>query len=90
LQNPDYEKTAASFGMAYLRMERDSDIAPILGQVWKMEQPVLVEVRVSYEQMSPFLKGIVRHRVWVTPWREKLHVARRWIRRTIFPAKEDE
>jgi acetolactate synthase I/II/III large subunit len=85
LQNPGYAPFAESFGLAYLRIDRDRDIRPVLEKVRELRQPLLVEVKVDYGKMSPFLKGIVRRRVWTTPWKEKLHVARRWVKRTIFP-----
>lgn len=85
LKNPDFEQLAASFGVAFHRIENDHDIKPVLDAVWAVKQPVLIEVCVTYDKMSPFLKGIVRHRMKVTPWQEKLHYARRFLRRTVIP-----
>jgi acetolactate synthase I/II/III large subunit len=85
LKNPNFQKLAESLDLPYFKMSRDEEIHPVLEQAWALKKPVLVEVMVHYEKMSPFLKGIVMHRVKVTPWREKLHVARRWLRRTLLP-----
>jgi acetolactate synthase-1/2/3 large subunit len=85
LQNPDYQKLAASYAIPYFRIDGDREIRPVLDQIWQLDRPSLIDLRVRYDRMSPFLKGMVRHRIRMMPWREKLHVLRRLVRRTVLP-----
>ena len=71
--------------MAFHCINNDYDIQPVLDAVWKVKKPAIIDVRVTYDKMSPFLKGIVMHRMKVTPVQEKLHYARRILRRTVIP-----
>jgi acetolactate synthase-1/2/3 large subunit len=84
LNNPEFHEIAKSFKIPYFKIGNDHEIEPVLDEIWNLKSPVLVDLRASYEKMSPFLKGIVMHRVKVTPWREKLHVLRRYVKRTLF------
>lgn len=84
LENPDYQSFANSFGIEYFEMKHDRDVQGALEAAWALNKPALINVHVSYEKMSPFLKGILFHRIKVTPWQEKLHYARRYLRRTLF------
>lgn len=85
LQNPDFGKVADSYGVPYFRIADDREVETVLDQVLRLDRPSLIDLRVRYDRMSPFLKGIVRHRIRTMPWREKLHVLRRLVRRTFLP-----
>ena len=84
LHNPEFQEIAKSFKIPYFKIGNDHEIEPVLDETWKLKGPVLLDLRASYEKMSPFLKGIVMHRVKITPWSEKLHVLRRYVKRTLF------
>jgi acetolactate synthase-1/2/3 large subunit len=84
LNNPHFEDIARSFKIPYFKIGKDHEIETTLNQIWELKGPSLLDLRPNYEKMSPFLKGIVMHRVKVTPWSEKLHVLKRYIKRTLF------
>ena len=84
LLNPDFKSCAESFGMAYRKMASNSEIESVLKEAWTLEGPVLVELQVNYDKMSPYLQGIVKHRLKVMPKKEILHIAARFAKRTIF------
>jgi thiamine pyrophosphate-dependent acetolactate synthase large subunit-like protein len=84
LNNPHFEDIARSFKIPYFKIGKDHEIETTLNQIWELKGPSLLDLRPNYEKMSPLLKGIVMHRVKVTPWSEKLHVLKRYIKRTLF------
>lgn len=87
LNNPNYQDLARSMGLTYALLSSDANIEPVLDDVWSKQEPILVEIRVSYDKMSPFLKGMVWHRMKVTPTHEKLHFLRRIVRRLFLPVE---
>jgi len=60
LTAPDYGMLAKSLGMDYARIDTEEGLADILKEALAKKGVVLVDVKVSYDQLAEYIKGMER------------------------------
>ncbi|QQS48590.1 MAG: thiamine pyrophosphate-binding protein [Acidobacteriota bacterium] len=82
------EGVAMATGAAYLKMNNDHEIAPIIGralEVAREGRPVIVDVRIDYSRKSEFTQGVVKVNLGRFPFSQKLRFIGRAIKRHLMP-----
>lgn len=77
---------AQATGAAYLRADKDDDLAQALGEAVhtsRQGRPVLLEVAIDYSRKTYFTKGVVITNLWRLPWRERVRMVSRAISRRL-------
>ncbi len=82
------EGVAMATGAAYLKMNNDHEIAPIIGralEVAREGRPVIVDIRIDYSRKSEFTQGVVKVNLGRFPFSQKLRFIGRAIKRHLLP-----
>jgi acetolactate synthase-1/2/3 large subunit len=87
---PEYnlEGIAIATGAAYLEVTDDSAIKSSLQEARRIAaggQPVILDVRVSYDKKTSYTKGVIKTNLMRFPLRERIRLVRRVIFRRLFP-----
>jgi acetolactate synthase-1/2/3 large subunit len=87
---PEYnlEGIAIATGAAYLEVIDDSAIKSSLQEARRIAaggQPVILDVRVSYDKKTSYTKGVIKTNLMRFPLRERIRLVRRVIFRRLFP-----
>ncbi len=88
-KTPDYdsEALAKGLGVSYLRLEKDAEIDSVLSQaieISRSKTPVLVEVKIDYSVSTHFSKGVVKTNFLRLPWKDRLRMVSRVVKRKLF------
>lgn len=83
----DFQSFAKAVGANYLSMARDADIDSVIAkakEITSQNLPVLLEVRIDYSQKTYFTAGVVKTNFLRFPWKDRLRLAGRVIKRKLF------
>lgn len=83
------ELLAQSYGLNYVRINNDMAIESGLSAALASPIPCLVEVQVDYAQSSPYAKGAGSQMFHHLPLRVKTTVGLRYLKRRIFPPRNE-
>lgn len=86
--NPiSYEALAQATGVEYLCLENSSQIPEVLRKAHELSKehlPILLEAKVDYESTTFFSKGVVKTNFLRFPWKDRVRLAGRMIKRKLF------
>lgn len=83
----DFASFAKAVGANYLSIACDADIISVVAQakeITSQNKPVLLEVRIDYSQKTYFTAGVVKTNFLRFPWKDRLRLAGRVIKRRFF------
>jgi acetolactate synthase-1/2/3 large subunit len=84
----DYEAFARAFGVEYVRMSGNSDIADSVRLALQKAdegRPVLVNVRIDYSKPTRFTRGVVKTNLGRMATRDKVRMVGRALWRKVRP-----
>ena len=83
----DFQSFAKAVGADYLSIASDTDIVSVVAkakEITSQHKPVLLEVRIDYSQKTYFTAGVVKTNFLRFPWKDRLRLAGRVIKRKFF------
>lgn len=83
----DFQSFAKAVGADYLSIACDADIASVVAkakEIASQNKPILLEVRIDYSQKTYFTSGVVKTNFLRFPWKDRLRLAGRVIKRKFF------
>jgi acetolactate synthase-1/2/3 large subunit len=81
LPSPDYQLLAKSFDLKYLKIQNDYEVKEALENIGILEKSLIIEVNISYKEISRYVKGSAPQMLKNLPWSVKAKVIPRYISR---------
>lgn len=80
----DFEQLAKAMGLAYLCVKRDEQLEEGIRKALTMEAPVVLELRVEYRDLTPYVRIISQLETKRLPWSAALKIGARLVLKKLF------
>lgn len=81
LHNPDFEKLAESFGIPYVSASSNEEVPGAIAYALSVDGSVLIDVNISYESSTKFIKGALKTHLKRLPFEKKIEGIKTAIKR---------
>ena len=85
---PDYDvgSLAEAVGIEWLRLDRDSELDPVLGELTAIlgaGRPVVIDTAIDYSEKTFFTRGVIKTNLARLPWTERIRMVARAVARRL-------
>lgn len=82
--SPDYENLAKALHIGYLEIKTDAELITVLKQLTSEERAVLVNIKIKYDELPKYIRGIEKTVLRKLALRQKIKLISKRMRRTFF------